>query len=137
MKNCSKFLLAVYFIAFAALPLSYIHVEDRSVASRFIDSGMHYEENLHLFLHELFFAHFSQGSDHINNPPLERVFSVMVKKQRLESGFGSSFSKYFGYPGTFYRPAPNVAAKSKAFFRHLHPLSGYRPLLSGLSPPSL
>ena len=136
MKDISKMLLPIYFlIALAALPLSSIHVEDELVSSRFMYSNIRFTINLHLFFHELFFAHFDNKSDHITDTSPDTTFTSGAKKDRRKFCSRLSLAKYIVASPIFL---PSVRITAENFVRHSNHASSfidYRPLCSGLSPP--
>lgn len=136
MKNISKMFLPFYcFIALAALPLSSIHVEDEFAHSRFMCGTKHPTNNLHLFFHELFYAHFDNKLDHVSDTPPYTTFTSGAKKDRRNSCVRVPLMKdVLAFP--IFSPSIRITAEN--FVRH----SSYpgvfiecHPLCSGLSPP--
>ena len=138
MKGISKMFLPFYcFIALAALPLSSVHVEDELVNSRFVYSNICFTKNLHLFLHELFFAHFDNKLNHITDTSPDTTFTSGAKKDRRKFCFRLSLAKDILVPPIF---SPSARINAENFVRHNNHASSfidYRPLCSGLSPPSV
>lgn len=138
MKDVSRILLPIYFfIALAASPLSSVHIEDELVSARFVYSNKHSTKTLHQFFHELFFAHFDNKLNHITDTSPDTTFTLGAKKDRRNSCFRLSHSKDILASPIF---SPSVRITAEKFVRHSNYASSfidYRPLCSGLSPPSV
>lgn len=138
MKGMTKMVLPIYFlIALAALPLSSVHVEDEPVNSRFAYNNICFTENLHLFLHELFFAHFDNELNHITDTSPGITFTSGTKKDRRNVCFRISLARDILVPPIF---SPSVRINTEDFVRHGNHVGSfidYRSLCSGLSPPSV
>jgi hypothetical protein len=123
------------FIALAALPLSSIHVEDEPVNSCFVYSNIRFTENLHLFFHELFFAHFDNKLDHVPDTSPHATFISRAKKDRRYFCSRLSLSSdILGSPlfhPSLLIPAENLVGHSN----HPRLFVDYHSLRSGLSPP--
>jgi hypothetical protein len=135
LKITKRLLLQVYFVAFAALPLSYIHVEDTRGTCSFTAGAAHQGHNVHVLLHQIFFTHFSNRSDHLQLSPADKLLGtepriVLQKAQGEPSspGMPSSADTRFIPVPVFARPA--AAASIDALSAH-----DFSSLSSGLSPP--
>ena len=73
IKITTRLLLQVYFVAFAALSLSYIHIEAIRDTCCFTATAEHEEHNAHVLLHQIFFSHFSNRSDHLRASPADEL----------------------------------------------------------------
>lgn len=120
----------VVLIVFTALPLAYIHVEDMMTRSLVCDNTHPYK-NLHLFIHEIFFAYFNNKTDHVNSPCFE-----IVSKDAETPDKGISDDSFL--PGPDLNEGRFLAGSGAEFL-----FDGIRPralsdksFLSGLSPPS-
>jgi hypothetical protein len=136
LKITKRLLLQVYFVAFAALPLSYIHVEDTRGTCSFT-AGAAQGHNVHVLLHQIFFTHFSNRSDHLRLSPADKLLGtepriVLQKAQGEPSspGMPSSADTRFIPVPVFTRPA--AAASIDALSTH-----DFALLSSGLSPPDV
>ena len=70
-------MLLMYCCVTTALPLSYIHIESMPSVYSYVCGQDHPEGDIHIRLHELFFSHFSNRSDHIRN-----IASVQLIKHK-------------------------------------------------------
>ena len=136
LKITKRLLLQVYFVAFAALPLSYIHVEDTRGTCSYTAGAAHQRHNAHVFLHQIFFTHFSNRSDHLRLSPADELLGtetriVLQKAQGALSspGMPAADTRFIPVP-VFARPA--AAASIDALSTH-----DFASLSSGLSPPDV
>ena len=135
VKTATRFLLQVYFVAFAALPLSYIHVEDTRGTCSLRAGAVHQGCNFHVILHQIFFTHFSNRSDHLRLSPADELLGteariVFQKAHGTPSLAGmpaSADTRFFSVP-LFAMPAANIDILSARDFSSLS---------SGLSPPAI
>jgi hypothetical protein len=73
-------MLLMYCCVTATLPLSNIHIESVPNGYGYVCGQNHQEADIHIRLHELFFSHFSNKSDHIRN-----ISSVQLIKHKTGS----------------------------------------------------
>ncbi len=80
IKIIIRLLLPLYYVVFAALPLSYIHIEAVRDTCCFAATTEHEEHNAHVLLHQIFFSHFSNRSDHLMASPADELLDTGEKR---------------------------------------------------------
>ena len=139
MNNIARLLLQVYFAACAALPLSYIHIEDTQGTHYFVAGTAHQGQNVHVLvlLHEIFFTHFSNRSDHRSPATSDGILCTAAKNVLHKTLFTSSSCNTFTSTDPIFSSVPNSAITMASVDSAAPPTTDFRSLSSGLSPPAV
>jgi len=137
MKIIARLLLQVYFAAFAALPLSYIHIEDTQGTRYIVASTAHQGQNVHVLLHKIFFTHFSNRSDHRGPAASDGILGTAAKKVLQKTLFTLSSCSTSTSTDAIFSSVPHAAATMASIDDAAPPTTDFRSLSSGLSPPAV
>lgn len=134
LKITTRLILQVYFVAFAALSLSYIHIEDSRGTYCFVAAAEHEEHNAHVLLHQIFSTHFSNRSDHLRASPADELLDTDAKRV-LRKAHDATFSVVI--PASAITSFINYSAYAASAADTTLPAYDVFSLFSGLSPPAV
>ena len=137
LKITKRLLLQVYFVAFAALPLSYIHVEDTRGTCSFTAGAAHQGHNVHVLLHQIFFTHFSNRSDHLRLSPADKLLGTEAKIVLQKAQGTPSFNGMPASADTRFISVPVFAVLAAAAGIDTLSTRDFASRSSGLSPPDV
>ena len=135
-KIIIRFLLQAYFAVFAALPLSYIHIEDSQGTPSLVAGTAQMRRNIHMLLHEIFFAHCSNRSDHCTSRCSEGTLSTTGKTVPEKMFCSSSSLITVGLTDAGFSSAFQTAVLLASVYDDISVKDDLRSAPSGLSPPS-
>ena len=135
-KIITRFLLQVYLVIFAALPLSYIHIEDSQGTRCIVSNTAQQAHNIHLLLHEIFFAHFSNRSDHCSSTFSDGNLSTAEKTVPLKMSCALSPLITPGLTDACFSSALHTAVPLTSVGNNILSTNDLGSTSSGLSPPS-
>ncbi len=128
----TRLLLQVYFVAIAALSLSYIHIEDNKDAFRFVAASAHKDHNAHVLLHQIISSHFGDRSDHLRASPGEELLDT---ESRIVLRQTDDTTPALIIPASSEIPSRSFPTFAAAISDVTPPSFGVSALSSGLSPP--
>lgn len=135
-KIITRFLLQAYVVVFAALPLSYIHIEDNQGTRSFVAGTAKQGRSIHLLLHEIFFAHFSNRSDHCSSTCSEGTLSTTGKIVSEKMPCSSPSLVTAGLRDVSFSSGLHAAVPLASVCDNIPVTNDLRSAPSGLSPPS-
>jgi len=137
LKIATRLLLQIYFVASAALPLSYIHVEDTGEAYRYVAAAEHQGHNAHVLLHQIFFTHLRRRSDHLSLSPAEKLLGTEARIVLKKDHGAPSSPNMPASSDTRLLPVPVLAVPAAADTHTTLSADVFYLSSSGLSPPDV
>ncbi len=138
-KQLCGLLILFYFSVFSAMPLSGIHVEDRStyIVNILNEQNNKTEEGLLVFLHEMLHLHFKDRTDHSSFPNSHFTEGGQGSRSLKNTQLPKSAAQTIQCPDSYSSVHNDGLLRLLACGKGLQSFKGFHSFSSSLSPPSV